>query len=500
MQNVRRYFTSLTILALLTISLVPTAALLQPLQAQPTGYVGSRNETSKEVLYSKALVLNTSLVRVLSINITDEVRAKVNELIAVNLSELPEDRLRDWVRNASHLLSNISSEVKEGKAFKVGIVLERYLNGLRNALENRARTLARHYQITVNVDEIVSNSSRARDVNQVIKTYKEFAKEVEEKNSWRFKEAIEELAQARTKALIKGNASILVGADKELEKAEAALEKTLERLKAVNASQKAVESVEEALNRVRGARDLLQEVADEVGKEKVTKPERVKEIVTGAVELMVSKVNQTLNELLEELETLKEEAVKRNLTKVVNNIDELITSVGDLRNRIKDISAENIYGILDEVVKIKILTKRIEEQIKDIIKDVVKEDNERVKELAEVKINNAEALLNTVKELRGKVNELNQCNEGSAKPSTPVCRVNVTKLLINIDEKISDAEKLIETAKQLYKEGNYVKALTNAVKALGILNAAKSQLEALLKLLTSTPKAQEVVPIPPKTP
>ncbi|MEM1983397.1 MAG: hypothetical protein QXZ63_07050, partial [Sulfolobales archaeon] len=66
------------------------------------------------------------------------------------------------------------------------------------------------------------------------------------------------------------------------------------------------------------------------------------------------------------------------------------------------------------------------------------------------------------------------------------------------DEKISEAKELIENAEKLYNEGNYTKALAEAVRSVGILNAAKAQLEALLKFAAKPPEAKEVTPPPPK--
>ncbi|MEM2757269.1 MAG: hypothetical protein QW596_02375, partial [Sulfolobales archaeon] len=219
----KRYVISLAALTLFIISLLPAPALLVPLAAQPVESLIPENRTAQEVLQAKVFVMNNSLVRALSLNISDEVRSRINELIAVNISELSVDDVREWLRNASSILSRIATEVKEGRAYEVGITLQRYLNGLRVALENRVRTLARHYNITLNVEELIANTSKAKDINQLVNTYKDATKRVEEMNAWQFRERIEEMVRVRTQALQRGEVSILEKTDEELSKAVTAL-------------------------------------------------------------------------------------------------------------------------------------------------------------------------------------------------------------------------------------------------------------------------------------
>ncbi|MEM0504788.1 MAG: hypothetical protein QXN19_03100 [Sulfolobales archaeon] len=496
----KRYVISLAALTLFIISLLPAPALLVPLAAQPVESLIPENRTAQEVLQAKVFVMNNSLVRALSLNISDEVRSRINELIAVNISELSVDDVREWLRNASSILSRIATEVKEGRAYEVGITLQRYLNGLRVALENRVRTLARHYNITLNVEELIANTSKAKDINQLVNTYKDATKRVEEMNAWQFRERIEEMVRVRTQALQRGEVSILEKTDEELSKAVTALEKVMVRLNSVNASQNSIEAVNDALERIRNARQLIQEISKEVVNETIVKPERVVEAVRNSLELMAGKVNQSLNELIEELKELKEESIAGNLTVITSRIEDLIKRVEDLKSKINSsLSKDDVYLILDEMAKIKLMRMRIEEEVRHVAIAVGEGITYRVKELANVRINEAKQLLEEVEELRNQLGVPEGCeNNADSKQLPLMCKTNITKLITLIDEKISEAKELIENAEKLYNEGNYTKALAEAVRSIGILNAAKAQLEALLKFAAKLPEAKEVTPPPPK--
>lgn len=493
-----RYVISLVVLTLFIISLLPASTLLVPLTAQPAGSLIPENRTVREVLQAKVFVMNTSLVRALSLNISDEVRNRINELVAVNISELLVDDVHEWLRNASSVLSRIATEIKEGRAYEVGVTQQRYLNGLRVALENRVRTLVRHYNITLNVEELIVNTSKARDINQLVNMYKNATKGVEEVNAWRFRERVEEMVRVKTQALQMGEVSALEKVDEVLEKAVTALEKVMVRLKVVNASQNSIEAVSAALERIRNARQLIQEISDEVVNETVVKPEKVVEAVRNSLELMAGKVDQSLNELLEELKELRKESIAGNLTVITSRIEDLIKRVEDLKSGINSSLSKDAYLILDEIAKIRLMKMSIEEEVKHVAMAVGEGITYRVRELANERINEAKQLLEKVRGLRNQLGVPEDCKNNLSKQLPLMCKANITKLITSIDEKISEAEELIENAEKLYNEGNYTRALAMAVKSKGILNAVESQLEALLKPAVKPPETREVTPPPPK--
>ncbi|MEM4767365.1 MAG: hypothetical protein QXN51_04680, partial [Ignisphaera sp.] len=121
------------IIAMVLLSLSPVMASSMALQ-----YVAAQsvNASNTSIEYAKAQVLLAMLTNALTLNISDALRNEIQSLLTVNISSLSSVELKEWIRNASDLLSQIASEVREGRAYKVGIVLERYLNGLKIALEN----------------------------------------------------------------------------------------------------------------------------------------------------------------------------------------------------------------------------------------------------------------------------------------------------------------------------------------------------------------------------
>ncbi|MEM4613699.1 MAG: hypothetical protein QXJ56_07060, partial [Ignisphaera sp.] len=205
------------IIAMVLLSLSPVMASSMALQ-----YVAAQsvNASNTSIEYAKAQVLLAMLTNALTLNISDALRNEIQSLLTVNISSLSSVELKEWIRNASNLLSQIASEVREGRAYKVGIVLERYLNGLKIALENRFRVHVRHYNVSINIDEIIANATRARDVNHLFKMYRNAAREIEAKKAERFAEVVRKRISNDITAVIGGEV-------RGLEKVAIDLEKSL---------------------------------------------------------------------------------------------------------------------------------------------------------------------------------------------------------------------------------------------------------------------------------
>ncbi len=508
---------SLAVLLLLVMSLMPSVAIGQPLTAQPVGGSEPKNVSPRELLLAKARVLNASLSKSLNLNTSDGVRKEVNELLRVSVSEFSLEELREWVNNASKLLASIADEVREGRAYRVGIALQRYLEGLRNALEQRVRVLAERYNITVSLDEVVANAYKARDVNQLIKAFKDAVKEAELRNVERIRECVEEVVRAklhniaelrnverireRVEEVVRAklhniqasDAVPLKGVDEELRKCVEVLGRVRAKLEAVNASQKTLEALGEALSRVEEARELVRGVAENVPEGVRGEPEEVRVSLQQGLRDHVSKVNQSLGELLEELETLKAEASAANLTDLLKKIDYLIDQVNNLKEKIDEgMVSRDTYEVLGEIARIKSSINYIEREIERATECVGEEIRERVKELAGKMIDEASSLSNVVRELLTKVKSSDYCDREVPQPPQPICKADVTKLIMLIEERVSMAEELIRYASNNYTEGNYVRALTNAAKALGILKASKAEIEAILRLATALKPQREV--------
>ncbi|MEM0005928.1 MAG: hypothetical protein QW406_03580, partial [Ignisphaera sp.] len=97
------------------------------------------NASAYQVELVRAEVLRMMLTVVTNLNISEGLRISIDELLSVNISDLELDELREWVSNASRLLAGVEREVREGRAYAVGIALQRYLHGLARAVEAKAR-------------------------------------------------------------------------------------------------------------------------------------------------------------------------------------------------------------------------------------------------------------------------------------------------------------------------------------------------------------------------
>jgi hypothetical protein len=149
--------------ALLALQVLPLVALAQtPTVATPTPC---------EVLRARAAALRDALTRVLTLNVSEGVRANATALLGVDVGALNCTELRSWAQQASRVLASAASELREGRAYAVGVVLERYLSGLRRALENHVRRVGPG--LNVSVEEVLSKLARARDLAEVVKSLRE---------------------------------------------------------------------------------------------------------------------------------------------------------------------------------------------------------------------------------------------------------------------------------------------------------------------------------------
>ncbi|MCC6017389.1 MAG: hypothetical protein LM582_10175, partial [Desulfurococcaceae archaeon] len=154
-------------LALIPLLLISAIASALPVVSE------NSNSRSQEyaVLLVKAKILYEMLNRSLALNISTDLKNEIQSMLSVNISALAIDELREWFINASRLLAKVNEEVRVGgRAYAVGIVLERYLNGLRKALEERFRRL--NISIPVNI-------TKARDISELNKMLKNYEKVVE---------------------------------------------------------------------------------------------------------------------------------------------------------------------------------------------------------------------------------------------------------------------------------------------------------------------------------
>lgn len=487
-----RNIVAIPIIAMVLASLFPVpvlvpSTLLQHVVAQ------SVNTSNTTIEYAKARVLLIMLTNALTLNISDVLKNEIQNLLTVNISSLSLVELREWIRNASNLLSQIASEVREGRAYKVGIVLERYLNGLKIALENRLRAHVRQYNVSINIDEIIANATRARDVNHLFKMYRNAAREIEAKKTERFAEAVRKRISSNITAAIGGEVKGLEKVAIDLERSLHVLSKTMEKLRAMNASENVIKALEEAEEHIRLAKGIVANISAEVAamirsREMERVRERIRESFNKSIDMLIEIANNTINEILEELNQLRDHALNANLTDIVERIDNLTMVVSETREKLQTVNTtQDVHTILSRLAKIRIAVKTIEKEIEITVSNIGRKLGVKIEELARKAISEAKDKLEKVSSMLTEIKEaIKKIVCIAIYPPPPVCMAikNIeTKRIPLIEEKIREAKLLIEKAEELYNYGRYAEALAHASKALGILNSTKHQLNAIQKLL-----------------
>ena len=246
-------------LAVIALSILSVISPAMPLAlAQNTTNVGNAalqqanasNSTAYQVLLAKANALYHMLSRCLALNISEDLRNKIEQLLSVNTSALSVEELRVWVNNASRLLARVSEEVRVGgRAYAIGIVLERYLNGIKKALEAKIKAFEKKFG--VNATGALVNITSAKDFKELGKVLKRF-----EKDTWvpaklqRFANITLNVTALRSVAGIKI-------ASKHLDVAEKVLNRTIVMLRGINASEEAVTALLLAVEKIRETREIV---------------------------------------------------------------------------------------------------------------------------------------------------------------------------------------------------------------------------------------------------
>ena len=283
------------------------------------------NDTARAVLLVRARVLYAMLNRSLALNISAELRGEVQKLLAVNISALSVDGLREWVNNASRLLARVNEEVRVGgRAYAVGIALQRYLNGLTKALEERLKKL--NISIPVNL-------TRARDISELNKLLRNVSGVVEAEKVHRFVNASHVVAMRNALKSVKSAEE----AQKHLMLAEKAVNATIARLRKLNASEDAVEGLQVALEKVREAREILAN-ATQVAKQKA------KSMEDALREALENRTAQLLMDIESRVEELKE--LRENITDVRARqvLDQIIDRLEELRERLEMLLRRTLLG------------------------------------------------------------------------------------------------------------------------------------------------------------
>jgi tetratricopeptide (TPR) repeat protein len=464
------------VLAILLASIIPIA----------TPVIGEQqDDQAYAVLLVRARVLYAVLNRSLALNLSSELRSEIQKLLSVNISALPVDVLREWVNNASKLLAKVNEEVRVGgRAYAIGIALQRYMNGLAKALEERLKKL--NISIPVNL-------TRARDISELNKLLRNVSGVVEAERAHRFVNASLVAALRNAVKSVKSAED----AQKHLMLAEKAINAAIARLRKLNVSKDVVERLQVALEKVREAREILAN-ATQVAKQKA------KSMEDALREALENRTAQLLMDIESRVEELKE--LRENITDVraAQVLDQIIDRLEELRERLANASAENITRWMPDLGEIRGWLKNIERTINASVtpfipvwipgKGIDKAFNEMIAK--------AKELLQEVKQMLAEVNKTREMMCIAIYPPPPICKAIIEgrAIIDSATKLVAKAEAEISLAEKLYAEGRKLEALTLVNRAYAELSVAKAWLEPIYNIIkgatTTTTTTSPSTPIP----
>lgn len=474
--------------------------------SEETTASSTKESTSKAVnvtavMIVKAEALKDILSRVLYLNISNELKKQIELLLSINLTALDIDKLKEWIHNATKVLASVANELKECREFEVGIALQRYLNGLRVALVNRVEALARRYNVSVEelkkkIEEILVNASKAPDINKMFKKLIEMLRNTEVEKTREFAEKAKEYSYRYAERVRGGEAKGLDVAIKHIEEVMKILNRTLEKLRDVNASVQAIEAIEKSIERLWLVKEILENVTKEIIESAKPEPKKIKEVFNITLSTLIYKVNNSINELLEELEDLRIRSV--NFSDIVIKIDELKDLLLNLRDELKNIeNISEIKEIIDKVSDVKLKVLQLRKQIDILTKEYINKLQEKIRDIAENLVKKAEEKLSKVKDLYNNIKkEVEETVCIMVFPPPPKCIIieNIKKMLPLVEKQIAEAEQDLNNAKKSLDEENYAIAIASAQKALAKLIASENQLRLFEEMLKTTEKSQSQPP------
>jgi len=400
-------------------------------------------------------------------NISEALKQEAEELISTDLSALSVDELKEFVGEADTLLAEIRGSLghngtvsDEGVAIRL---LERARERLNETLMSLNLTSAEAEQLRERIrqwiEERVEEGLRVRDV---VHFMNELRGRLRHRKALRLYENTMNFTEkaARSGALF-GLMNALNASSKVFE----ILERVKEKLESVNASPAAISAIEYAIEKIACARDVLRQLIERMHwrphARNATK-EQVQEELESILKEKLRRLNETIDEYLSELLTLREKAEEHNLTSLV---EELNSSVAELKTLRKRIASENLSfsDAMSSLASIKSIIKGAERAL-----EKASRSEKLSEELSKALKQAGEKLKERLEKLRERLNE---------------AREKAGKHFQKVAEYFEETEKLISRAEENLKNAMHNEDIQSATKSLNKARRAADDAENLIDRL-----------------
>lgn len=338
MMRARMSFQAIAIVLLLLLAVSPIMAVYGQAAGQANPEAPSRE---LERLSLRAHVLQRVLERAANIaNIPDSLRSEIQALVSMNISALSEEELRAFIAEAEALLAEIRESISRCNATfsqeRVALrLLERVRERLNMTLMRMNLTPGEAEQVREKIMEWIRERAgenlTVRDVAHLMKSVRETLRH---RFAARFsEEAMNYSESAAGSGAIFGLLNALNASSKVL----LVLERVKMRLMEVNASERAVEVIERNIERIAVAREVLRQLIDRMSAGhppgNITR-ERAREELESIVKERAERLNETIEEYIGRLQELRDEALRLNLTDLVNEIERGMIELEALKDKL----------------------------------------------------------------------------------------------------------------------------------------------------------------------
>jgi hypothetical protein len=453
--------------------LLLAASPVMTVYGQAAGQINP-DTSSKELekLRLRAYILQKTLGRAANIaNVSESLRSEIEALASMNVSALSEEGLKTFNAEAEALLVKIKESFSRCNATlsqeRVALsLLERIKERLNMTLMRMNLTSGEAEQVREWIRERAGENLTVRDVAHLMKNVREMLR-----HRWAAmlsEEAMNYSERAAGSGAIFGLMNALNASSKVLE----VLENVKMRLIEGNASERAVEAIEHNIERIAAAREVLKQLIEKMSAGHPpgnAARERAREELGSIVRERTGKLNETIEEYLNKLQELKDEALKLNLKDLAEEIEKEIAELEALKGKIASGNL-SLSELADAAASAKELIQHAEKLIERASEKMEKQGPERA-----------------IKMIDECISRLQELREGALK-------MNLTDLAREINATITS----LRTLRDRIASGELnLKELTDTIaSAEGVIKHAE---EAIEKAIPHR-GGEKVMPTPPTTP
>lgn len=421
MENTALKLTAFLLITLLVVSIIP---LNVSAEAGVSGEVLKLHRLRVQAEFLQRITSRIAEVATM----TTELKLRVREILEANISIMSIGELSNFVREAKAILAELRGNLDSGKLMGeenvTRVLAERLRERLKCAFTGLNITKEECYEFR----EQLRHAWSFGRLKRILGDIRTRMAPLESNN------ITDSILESANKSAEWGNMTGLERALNSSLKVLEVLERIKEKLMFLNASPAAIAAIEHAIEKISMMRELLALVKERVEELKenhsLTRQE-IREMVKNRTRMCLQGMEERLSEYIEELESLREAALEKNLTSLADELDSTLNKLKGLLDEIKkgNFSLKQAIMILVEAERAlrkaeKVLEKASErEELREILM-------ERLRERIRLLERKRDQLRERLEKLRGSL------------PENMLCRLEeIENMLQEALNKLQEAER-----------------------------------------------------------